>query len=165
MSDKRPPPVVDRWVWDVVAISLSSIAGGFAAPSLSVWRPYVAADAGAAYAGIVGLHAALLGFVLAALSITAGYAQSDRFLVVRQSGKLSDLYGIYIAAAVTELVGLCLALVALLTRLPEPGRTALTFAVGGITVLALLRLARTIWITSVVVRATATPSIRAPGEA
>ena len=156
--------LLDRRLWDFVAISLPTLAGLIFLEQLRPILSLLTTDTSSVFNALVGFHSAILGFVLAALSITASYAQSERFEIVRRSGQLSNLYRIYVAAAVTELVALVVSLVALVTSLPSPFHVALAFAVAGITTLSIIRLARTIWVTSSVVQATASNHSRAAGE-
>lgn len=47
------------------------------------------------YATLTTLFGTLLGFIITAVSIVLGYAQSDKLTIVRQSNHYKDLWGIF----------------------------------------------------------------------
>jgi len=163
MNEARRP-LLDHWLWDVALGAVTAAAGLAFVERIRPLLAYFVDDVGAVFSALVGLHSSILGFVLAALSITAGYAQSERFKIVRDSGQLANLYRIYIAAAVTELGALSATLIALVTRIPSPFHETLALVVAALTLLAVFRLSRTVWITGAVVHATAGTGDRKPGE-
>jgi hypothetical protein len=163
MNEQRRA-AVDHNLWDLGALVLA-VSAAYAFGDTAVgFRRYLNDDPGAVYGPLVGLHGALLGFVLAAFTIALGYAQSERFTIVRNSGQLPNLYRIFFANIVTE--GLCLitALAALLIQGSSLVNTGLAFAVFATALLAALRFGRTLWVTNAITIALSTDPLRAPGQ-
>lgn len=129
----------------------------------SDWVQKMISDPDAIFSALAGVHAALLGFVLAALTIVLGYAQSSRFDVVRAAGHFPTLFQVYLAAVRTYALALVLCLGAVLIDSGDRTGAVSTGLVSLSTGLALLRLARVIWVTELVVAVIVRPTRRAPG--
>lgn len=115
------------------------------------------------YGALAGVHAGLLGFVLAALAIVLGYAQLERFEAVRVGGHFPTLFDIYLAGVRTHTLALIACLVALFADRDDKPRELVTALVLALTALAIARLLRVIWVTRLVVGVVVKPTERAPG--
>lgn len=111
------------------------------------------ADAAAVYTALVGLQGTLLGFVLAALAIIAGYSQNDRMQLLRDAGQLPNLFGVYLAATRSYAISTLLALIALLISATAGLYDILACIVGISVVLASVRLVRVLRVTETVLLA------------
>lgn len=121
--------------------------GGFEAVDaiLGTNRPQV-------YGALASIFGSLLGFVIAAVAIVLGYAESERLQVVRESRYYDHLWDTFMAAIRALGLATVAALVGLI--LDRPGdslRPVFLFVVYG-TVLAILRLWRTGWVLEHVIR-------------
>ena len=123
------------------------------------------ADQTTIYSALSGLQGALLGFVLAALTIVLGYSQSDRFAVVREAGQLQSLFNVYLAGVRTSGIAVTLTVVGLLADTHAHSRSVITGVVLAICLLTVLRLVRVLWVTNLVVHAVAQPAERQAGAA
>lgn len=118
----------------------------------------------AIYEAVLSLHVTLLGFTLAALTITLGFIHTKRFEAVRRAGHLKTLLERYVSALRSEAIATLLALVALLIdRDTAPNKVMTALALGS-TVIAAWRMGQVLWVTERVARVAATPAARGPGE-
>lgn len=100
----------------------------------------------AVYGAFAGLWGSLLGFTIAAVSIALGLAAGDRLAVVRESRHYATLWHVFIAAMRSLALATIVALAGLVAdRDAAPVHALLCLAVFT-TVLAALRVARTIWV-------------------
>jgi hypothetical protein len=143
--------VVDGWIADVVALALATVVV-LRCDRTEKWiDAFVDGRRGDLYAALLGLHATLLGFILAALAIVLGYVNNPNFALVRRSGKLPALFTIFLASTRTEAIATAAALCALLGDRDKHAHTLLPAILAAITLVALLRLARTLWVMRLVV--------------
>jgi VanZ family protein len=152
LAAARSTAIDSNW-FDVAAIVVGGLSGVLFQSEISEARHFLNANPGSVYSALVGLHGALLGFVIASLAITIGYAQSDALKVVRDSGQLRNLYRVFLASAVTEGINLVLALAFLVIAGPSflSGVGACVALLLGC--LAGLRIGRTLWVVFAVLRA------------
>jgi hypothetical protein len=111
----------------------------------------------AIYGTAASIAASLLGFVLATTAIVIGYSQNERMKLVRSSEHYPTLWKILVASiralsAATVASGAAL----VLDRRDAPMR-ALVFLVVGTGILAILRVARCIWILEKVISVISRP--------
>ena len=96
-GDQPVPP--RAWIdspWPEWLVVAASIVGWYLLAGVSAMAlPFLSADIGGVYGALVALHGALLGFVLAALTIIMGYAGSPQLRLIRDAGQLSNLFGIF----------------------------------------------------------------------
>lgn len=152
-------PPAKASAWDSVFLDLAALGAAFViwllpvSGQLAGSSPLRGADADAIYAALVGLQGALLGFVLAALAIIAGYSQSDRMQILRDARQLPNLFGVYLAATRSYALSTFVSLLALLIS-ATPGIFNLVAIIVGATVLtSALRLLRVLRVTRVVLLA------------
>jgi hypothetical protein len=116
------------------------------------------------YTTLLTVEATLLGFIIAVLAIVLGYAQADRFKIVRDSRHWHALFGSYTRAMRWSAYATASLLAGLLIdRDQDPHPTVTVFCVASL-LMASTFLARMLWITERVVRVVTTPAARAPGE-
>jgi hypothetical protein len=130
----------------VVAVLWSELANGRA----DLDR-FISAHSDTLYTVAAPIDAAMLGFILAAVAIIVTAAPSERMALLRESQSYPDLWRCFKSAM--RVLGA--ATVASIIGLAVTGGTAsrvLFFVVGGLTVLAALRVARCIWALNAIVQ-------------
>jgi hypothetical protein len=116
------------------------------------------------YNAILSLSGSLLGFVLATLAIVIGYAQSERFALLRASRWHLSLYQTFVQCVHALLAAVVFSLLGLFAdreKVPVPAIAALTL---GAVLIALLRLGRTMYVFQRVVHIVTTSGSREPGD-
>lgn len=110
-------------------------------------------DRGAVYGTLASIFASLLGFIIAAVTIVLGHAQSPKLAVVRDSRWWSHLWTaftscmwILAAATLVALAGLTLS-----PPTTEPPSAALVSLLVGTSATVLLRVGRAVWVLEKVV--------------
>jgi hypothetical protein len=155
---------------DGPALELIAIGGGviFGAylykPVAQYVEGYFSPDSTAVLGALVGLQGSLLGFVLAALTIVLGYQDRPQLNVVRASGRLKDLFRIYFAGIRAHGLATVVALLAIVMNTQGPLHAATVGLVALTSLLAIIRLARTLWVTKQVVEAVSIDLSKAPGQ-
>lgn len=119
---------------------------------------------GTLYSTAVSVHASMLGFVLATAAIVLGYAQSDRFAVLRQSRHYLALYRVF----TTGVGAFALATLASLAALFFDRETAQNYftasAAIATSVVAVARLGRLLVVLVQVIEIIVTDRSRSPGD-
>jgi len=119
------------------------------------------------YGVLATLWGALLGFIIATVTIVLGFLQTPRLKIVRDSEHYGDLWKTFNSAIRVLAFATAAAIAALIADKDAPGhpsRIALYICLFA-SLLAALRLARCIWILQrVVTLATGQTKARAPGE-
>ena len=112
----------------------------------------------AVYGTVATIDGALLGFVIATVAIILGFAQSDRFAVLRASTSYEDLWTTLRSTIRVLAFATVAALVALLVdRETSPNSPALIVCFG-FALLAVFRVARSIWVLENVIRIMTKPT-------
>ncbi len=124
---------------------------------------FIALHGSLLYTVAAPIDAAMLGFILAAAAIIVTAAPDDRMALLRQSAHYSDLWASFRSA----MRYLGAATVMTLAGLVVTGQTAarlVFFAVVGLSLLAALRVARSVWALNWIIRIfTGPPLSRAAG--
>lgn len=116
------------------------------------------------YGAVISVHAGLLGFVLATTTIVLGYAQSERFEMLRQSAHHRSLYRAFTTSIGAFAVATVATLVALLVdRDDATNRLALTLAAAA-SLIAIVRLGRTLHVLRLVIDVVITSRSRDAGR-
>lgn len=112
----------------------------------------LAGERGALYGALAAVDGALLGFVIATTAIVLGFAQDDRFEVLRNSDYYPSLWKTF--TSTIRFLGLATvaALVALLADHDNATNWPAMVACAGTTLIAGLRLARSVWVLEHVIR-------------
>jgi len=117
----------------------------------------LAGNRGAVYGAFASLFGSLLGFVIAAVAIVLGYAESDRLKIVRESGHYGTLWRVFTAgmhalgfATITALGAL------ILDRDNSRCHPALYACVWGVS-LATARVIRSLWVLEQVIKIATKP--------
>lgn len=159
------PAKVDTYYVELLAILLAVAGAFFGGASLAAQLgELLTTEQAAVYGAITGLQGAFLGFVLAALTIVLGYSRSPELQFLRDSRQLVTLLQVYLAGIRAHALATVTALLALLMH---PGAVLGPYAawiVGSTTLLAFIRLFRTLWATKAVVLHVASASPRKAGE-
>jgi hypothetical protein len=100
----------------------------------------------ALYGALAAILGALLGFIITAFSIIIGFSQDGRFDVVFKSKHAPDLWAIFTSAIRAHAVATIAALVALVSDTETHHRHWPIVVLTGALALALLRLARVVWV-------------------
>lgn len=155
---------LESWWWELTSVVLS-VGGALLVPvKVTVWlQQYLVADRTAVYAALIGLQSALLGFVLAALTIVLGYSQSPRLRVLRKGGQLPNLFNVYLAGTRSHALATLISLLALVVNGGYEVTTVLCWMVALSFLVTALRLARTLWVTKNVVEAVSADAARKAG--
>jgi hypothetical protein len=153
-------------IWlEGLALLLAGVgAAWFTAAFQSLTSKILVADPLPAYGAIAGVQGALLGFVLAALTIVIGYANGPALRVLRDAGQLPNLLRVYTSGTRALALATVMALAALLVQSSSPIGSLLAWLVGTTSLLALLRLSRTLWATRAVVARLGAPLTRGAGQ-
>jgi len=111
---------------------------------------FVAVHSGTLYTVAAPIDAAMLGFILAAVAIIVTAAPDERMTLLRESARYPELWQCFRSAmwflgasTVASIVGLAVT--------GETASRVLFFVVGGLTVLATLRVARCVWALNAIV--------------
>jgi hypothetical protein len=134
----------------VIASALA--AGPIGQHAVASFSSVLNSDRNSVYGALVGLHGALLGFGIAAMTIVIGFGQSKSFKAVRGTGFLQKLYGIFLAMVVSEGLAVVWALIGLAAHVPGYWGRAIGSVIVLSTGLSLFRFARVMWVTWRVVR-------------
>jgi uncharacterized membrane protein len=119
----------------------------------------------AVYGAVASICGSLLGFTIASASIALGYASSDRLELVRDSQHYATLWRVFIAAMRALGAGTIVALVGLVLDRDGAPAPVLVYICAGTTVLAVLRVARCLWVFErVIALVTAPTKARAGGR-
>jgi hypothetical protein len=119
---------------------------------------------GDVYPAVVGLEGTILGFVLAALTIVLGYANSPRFEPLRQTRHWEAVFRAYTRAAKWTAVALVYGLVVLMFDTDSAPNSPLSLMLLLTSLLAAIRVARVLYITEGVVRVVIHARPRQPGQ-
>ncbi|MDF2506233.1 MAG: hypothetical protein K0Q52_92 [Microbacterium sp.] len=139
-------------VWPDWASVAAALAAWFSLNAASpAFLQFLTTDVGGLFGALVGLHGALLGFVLAALTIIMGYANSPQLRLLREAGQLPNLFRVYLAGIRSSALAMIVALGALIVRGGTPVADVLAWIVFFTTAVSLARLMRTLWVTRNVV--------------
>jgi hypothetical protein len=115
------------------------------------------------YPAIVGLEGVVLGFVVAALTIVLGYANSSRFELIKGTKNYAAIFRAYIQAAKWMGFALAYGVIALVFDTDEGPNSPLCLLLFVTLGLACFRFARVIYITEKVVKVVVNSNSRAPG--
>ncbi|GAB7049387.1 hypothetical protein [Catenuloplanes indicus] len=115
------------------------------------------------YPAIVGLEGVVLGFVVAALTIVLGYANSPRFELIKGTKNYAAIFRAYIRAAKWMALALTYGMAALIFDTDEGPNSPLCFLLFATLTLACIRFGRVIYITEKVVKVVVNSHSRAPG--
>lgn len=117
----------------------------------------------AVYGAMASLFGALLGFVITAVSILLGFSASDKLTVVRDSDHYTTLWAVFTLA--TKILGFATvaALTGLILDREKHHMHELFYVMAGFSVLALLAVARCLWVLEQVVGLVTGPSKARPG--
>jgi hypothetical protein len=169
MSTTARPPAPKRSWWPYGHIALA-VASGVALWVLLAAHPthrtligFMAHRRGALYPTAVGLFGTLLGFALASLAVALGYAHSERLSVLRDSGWLRSLYGVFVGALRAFAVALVIAIGALLFDTDDRPNRLMTSLLAGAVVFALARLVRLLAVFEGFVKVVLSDHARPPG--
>lgn len=159
------PAKVDAWYVEMLAI-LIGLAGAFFGRDTFTAQlgKLLTTEQSAVYGAITGLQGAFLGFVLAALTIVLGYSRSPELQFLRDSQQLGTLMHVYLAGIRAHALSTITALVALLMHPAAELGPYAAWVVGCTSLLAFLRLFRTLWATKAVVLHVASASAREAGD-
>jgi hypothetical protein len=106
----------------------------------------LAGNRAAVYGALTSLFGALLGFTIAAMAIVLGYASDNRLRIVRESRHYPTLWRVFIAATRALALATGAALLGLVLDRDRAPRALILDLVVGATMLAVLRLARCLWV-------------------
>lgn len=157
---QSPWPFVHTGAGTVVAVVVYLAATGFAVQEVCDFLTGRRQDL---YAVVVGVHATMLGFALATLTVVLGYAQSPRFQVLRDSRWFAALFSVFTHALRAFALALTVALLALLFDRDGRPEHLLTALVGGTTVTALASLVHLLSVLERVVRIVSSSPARPAG--
>lgn len=117
----------------------------------------LAGNRAAVYGALASIFGSLLGFVLAAVAIVLGYADSERLTIIRRSQNWSTLWRVFTASMRSLGLATVAALVALVVdRDTAPVRIALLVCFFA-SALAILRVMRTLWVLEAIIKITTKP--------
>lgn len=116
------------------------------------------------YAAILGLHGALLGFVIAAITIAMAYVSSPRFQIMRQTKQWPHLFGSYTRSMRWMACTSLLSLLALLIDHESAQNRLLAVLCFTAVVFGAVTIAHTLWITEKSVEVAISAKPRLPGE-
>lgn len=151
-----------RAVWERYFLGVELALATLATAAFAVWvgafhgrhvvDAVLAGQRAALYGGLVAVDGALLGFVIATTAIVLGFAQDDRFEVLRNSAYYPMLWRTF--TSTIRFLGLATvaALVALLADHDANPNWPAMVACGGTSLIAGLRLARSVWVLEHVIR-------------
>ncbi len=97
------------------------------------------------YGTLATLDGALLGFIIATTAIVLGFAPGDRFELLRNSAHYQTLWRTFTSTIRALGLATVVALVALLVDRDNQPNSLLMVLCAGTTVLAALRVARSVW--------------------
>lgn len=150
---------------DVLAVIGGIAVGIWGSPHiLPIIGPLVTGEAADVYGAVAGLQGSLLGFVLAALTIVLGYSQSPQLALLRRSNQLANLFTVYMAGIRAHALATLAAVLALIVNPANDTAPGLAWVVFFTSILAFLRLFRTLWATRAVVHQVSTTQDRSPGS-
>lgn len=124
----------------------------------------LAGQRAALYGALAAIDGALLGFVIATTAIVLGFAQDDRFEVLRASSHYPTLWLTFISTIKFLGLATLAALVALLVDHDNAPVWPAMVACAGTSLVAGLRLGRSVWILEHVIRIVTRPSPRRLAE-
>jgi hypothetical protein len=116
------------------------------------------------YNAVLSLSSGLLGFVLATLAIVVGYAQSERFALLRASRWHLSLYTTFLQCVRALLATVVCSLVSLFVDREQAEVPVLAAVTLAAVLVGLLRLARTMYVFQRVVAIVTSSGAREPGE-
>jgi hypothetical protein len=153
-------------VWpELIAVAGGFLLGCWANPHIEpLLAPLLTDQKAEVFGAILGVQGALLGFVLAALSIILGFSQAPQLKPIRDSGHLPTLFEVYMAGIRAHALSTIVALLALLLSTQNPLTPLLAWLVTTTCILAFVRLFRTLWATKNVVQGLSKPAERKPGQ-
>jgi len=168
--------VLPGW-WGAHYLFAELVAAVLATVGVAVWAQgfhgtatvdtLLAGTRAALYGVLATVWGALLGFIIATVTIVLGFLQTPRFKLVRESEHYGDLWKTFHSAIRVLAFATAAAIAALIADKDTPGnpnRIAFYICMFA-SLLAALRLARCIWILQrVVTLATGPSKARAPGE-
>ncbi len=99
----------------------------------------------AVYGALASVFGALFGFVVTAVAIVLGYAESERLAVVRASQHYTTLWKVFVAGIHALALATLIALLALIFDRDSSPSKVLLYCCAFASVLALFRVARTVW--------------------
>jgi hypothetical protein len=144
-----------RW-WSVHFLLAEFVVALMVALAFGVWSASpsgaravaetLAGNRGAVYGALTSLFGALLGFTIAAMAIVLGYASDNRLRLVRESRHYPTLWRVFIAATRALALATSTALLGLVLDRDRAPRPLILDLVVGATTLAVLRLARCLWV-------------------
>ena len=155
-----------RW-WKVHFVGAELALAALVGVAFTVWvfalggeRPtnlLLAGNRAPIYGTLASIFGSLLGFTIAAVSIILGYASTDRMEIVRKSKPYATLWRVFVAAMRALAFVTVVALAGLIfDRDAAPAPVILCLCVGTLT-LAMLRLARCLWVFEQVIHLVALP--------
>jgi hypothetical protein len=100
----------------------------------------------AIYTALASIFGSLLGFVITAASIIIGFSSSDRLAVVRQSRHYPMLWRVFVSSIRALALATLVSLVALVLDRDQAVHHLVLYFVIYATLLAVLRLARCVWV-------------------
>jgi uncharacterized membrane protein len=123
---------------------------------------YIAAHGAALYTLTAPILAAMLGFIIAAASIIVTAAPQERLEQLRQSNHYRDLWGTFRSAMLFLGAGTLMTILGVVVTTTGVESRGIFYVATGLTVLAALRVARSIWAVNWVIRIFTSPSQARP---
>lgn len=122
--------------------------------------PVLSNNRAALYGALMSLFGALLGFVIATISIVLGFATHEQFSVLRKSVHYRTLWAVFASAARFLGLATIAALAALLADRDAAPHVTLFYACAVLSLICVARTARCVWALEAVVRiATSEPRV------
>lgn len=154
--------------WKIHFLTAEFWAAAAGAAAFAVWLRFLGGNAtleevlrgnrAAIYGTLASIFGALLGFVIATLSILLGFSASDRLAIVRESKHYGTIWEIFTAAIRALALATAVSLVALVIdrdRDPAPLLTVICIFAG---LLAGVRILRSVWVLERVIDLVTAPS-------
>lgn len=155
----------DRALWvEFVLITAIAIPLGQWSPVSDAVHEYLQGRRGDVYPALVGLEGTILGFIVAALTIVLGYANSPRFEVLRATKHWESIFRSYTRAAKWTGLALMYGIITLLVDTDDSPNSPLTLMLLLSGLLASIRVSRMLYITEKVVKVVVNVQPRAAGE-
>lgn len=145
-----------EWASSVI-ISLSAIVWMERFGGLTIVNDLLDGSRAAIYGALATIFGSLLGFIITAVSIALGFSTSDRLAIVRDSKYYLQLWGVFISATRCLALATVASVVALVGDRDSAPIRWLTYSVLILSVLAVTRIARCIWVLENIVRIVVTP--------
>jgi hypothetical protein len=109
------------------------------------------------YGSLAGVFGALLGFVITAVSIVLGYAENDRLKIVRNSPYYGTLWEVFKSTMKWLAAATIVALLGLIFDRDNSPVPALLFLTVLASLIAALRVSRSIWVLENIIRIVTKP--------